>query len=118
MIQNLLSNIRREDFEPIANELMNHFCVLKHDLRYDGDVIFRFAEIEFYLYDASEQEVDVNTYSRDCLCGEWFFHNSGVDIAFEAVPMRYSLSFPAPLIVGCLITLRLLLRFFLVSLLS
>lgn len=85
MIQNLLSNIRREDFEPIANELMNHFCVLKHDLRYDGDVIFRFAEIEFYLYDASEQEVDVNTYSRDCLCGEWFFHNSGVDIAFETV---------------------------------
>ena len=85
MIQNLLSNIRREDFEPIANELMNHYCILKHDSRNDGDVIFRFAEIEFYLYDASEQEVDVKTYSRDCLCGEWFFHNSGVDISFETV---------------------------------
>lgn len=83
MIQNLLSNIRRENFDTIANELMNHFCVFKHDSRYDCDVIFRFAEIEFYLYDASEQEVDMKTYSRDCLCGEWFFHSSGVDIAFE-----------------------------------
>ena len=55
MIQNLLSNIRREDFEQIASELMNNYCVLRHDSRNDGDVIFRFAEIEFYLYDASEQ---------------------------------------------------------------
>lgn len=85
MIKNLLSNIRREDFQLIANELMNHYCVLKYDSRYDADVIFRFAEIEFYLYDASEQDVDVKTYCRDCLCGEWFFHSSGVDIAFETM---------------------------------
>lgn len=85
MIQSLLYNIRREDFKQIANELMNQYCVMKHDSRYDSDVMYRFAEIEFYLYDASEQEVDVMTYSRDCLCGEWFFHSSGVDIAFETV---------------------------------
>lgn len=85
MIKNLLSDIRREDFQTVAKELMNHYCVLKHDSRYDSDLIFRFAEIEFYLYDASEQTVDVKTYSRDCLCGEWFFHSSGVDIAFETV---------------------------------
>ena len=29
--------------------------------------------------------MDVNTYSRDCKCGEWFFHSSGVDIAFDTV---------------------------------
>ena len=85
MLKNLLSDIRREDFQAVAKELMNHYCVLKHDSRYDSDLIFRFAEIEFYLYDSSEQNVDVKTYSRDCLCGEWFFHSSGVDIAFETV---------------------------------
>lgn len=85
MIQNLLSDVRRENFGAIANELMNHYCVLKRDSRYDSDFIFRFAEIEFYLYDAAEQDVDVKTYSRDCVCGEWFLHNSGVDIAFETV---------------------------------
>lgn len=85
MIQNLLSDIRRENFQAIANKLINNYCILKHDSRYDRDFIFRFVEIEFYLYDASEQEVDVKTYSRDCLCGEWFFHSSGVDIAFETM---------------------------------
>ena len=29
--------------------------------------------------------MDVKTYSRDCKCGEWFFHGSGVDIAFDTV---------------------------------
>ena len=43
MIQNLLSDVRREDFGAIANELMNHYCVLKRDSRYDSDFIFRFA---------------------------------------------------------------------------
>lgn len=85
MLKKLLSDIRREKFQAIAKELMNYYCVLKHDSRYDSDLIFRFAEIEFYLYDASEQNVDVKTYSRDCLRGEWFFHSSGVDIAFDTV---------------------------------
>ena len=84
-MKDLLSDIRREDFPEVAGKLMNHYCVLKKDSRYDGDLIFRFAEIEFYLYDASEQKVDDKTYSRDCKCGEWFFHSSGVDIAFDTV---------------------------------
>lgn len=84
-MKDLLSDIRREDFPDVARKLMNHYCVLKKDSRYDGDLIFRFAEIEFYLYDASEQNVDEKTYSRDCKCGEWFFHSSGVDIAFDTV---------------------------------
>ena len=84
-MKDFLSDVRREDFPDVARKLMNHYCVLKKDSRYDGDLIFRFAEIEFYLYDASEQKVDDKTYSRDCKCGEWFFHSSGVDIAFETV---------------------------------
>ena len=84
-MKDLLSDIRREDFPEVARKLMNHYCVLKKDSRYDGDLIFRFAEIEFYLYDASEQKVDDKTYSRDCKCWEWFFHSSGVDIAFDTV---------------------------------
>lgn len=51
MIQKLLSDIKRKDFTSKANELMNHYCVLKRDSRYD----------------ASEQDVDVSTYSRDCV---------------------------------------------------
>ncbi len=85
IMRDLLSDIRRENFPDVAGKLMNHYCVLKKDSRYDGDLIFRFAEVEFYLYDASEQNVDVKTYSRDCLRGEWFFHSSGVDIAFDTV---------------------------------
>ena len=84
-MKDLLYDIRREDFPEVARKLMNNYCVLKKDSRCDSDLIFRFVEIEFYLYDASEQKVDEKTYSRDCKCGEWFFHSSGVDIAFDTV---------------------------------
>lgn len=80
-----LKDIQREHFNEVATELMNHYCILKHDSRDDCDIIYRFAEIEFYLYDANEQDIDINTYCRDCKCEEWFFHTSGVDIAFETI---------------------------------
>ncbi|MGM9805751.1 MAG: hypothetical protein ACI3Z7_04865 [Candidatus Aphodosoma sp.] len=83
MTLNFLGDIRRECFMEAANELINHYCILKHDSRDDRDVIYRFAEIEFYLYDANEMDKDTSTYCRDCQCVEWFFHGSGVDIAFE-----------------------------------
>ena len=62
---------------------MKLYCILKRDSRDNSDIIYRFAEIEFYLYDAEEQDKDISTYNRDCRCVEWFFHSSGVDIAFE-----------------------------------
>ena len=62
---------------------MNHYGILKRDSRDGSDIIYRFAEIEFYLYDAKEPDKDIHTYNRDCRCVEWFFHSSGVDIAFE-----------------------------------
>lgn len=64
---------------------MNYYCILKHDSRDNCCVIYRFAEIEFYLYEANDQDKDIDTYCRDCRCVEWFFHSSGVDIAFETV---------------------------------
>ena len=80
---NFLTDIRRERFREAATELMNRYCILKHDSRDNSNVIYRFAEIEFYLYDAKEQGIDISTYNRDCRCVEWFFHSSGADIAFE-----------------------------------
>ena len=50
IMRDLLSDIRRENIPDVAGKLMNHYCVLKKDSRYDSDLIFRFAEIEFYLY--------------------------------------------------------------------
>lgn len=82
---NFLKGIQRKDFNEVATKLMNHYCILKYDSRYNCDIIYRFAEIEFYLYDANEQDIDTSTYNRDCKCGEWFLHASGVDIAFETV---------------------------------
>ena len=80
-----LTNIQRECFRETAIELMNHYCILKHDSRDNSDIIYRFAEIEFYLYDIKEQDKDISTYSRDCKRVEWFFHGSGVDILLETV---------------------------------
>ena len=80
---NFLTDIRRERFYEAATELMNRYCIFKRDSRNNSGIIYRFAEIEFYLYDAEEQDKDISTYNRDCRCVEWFFHSSGVDIAFE-----------------------------------
>ncbi|MDE5739941.1 MAG: hypothetical protein K2H04_10825 [Bacteroidaceae bacterium] len=79
----ILANIDRSCFGKIAEKLMNHYCVVKRDSRDGCNVIYRLAEIEFYLYDSETPEMDIGTYNRDCKCMEWFFHRSGVDIAFE-----------------------------------
>ena len=85
-----LTDIQRKCFRETAIELMNHYCILKHDSRDNSDIIYRFAEIEFYLYDIKEQDKDISTYSRDCKRVEWFFHGSGVDIAFETLRPKKS----------------------------
>lgn len=82
---NFLKDIQREHFNEVATRLTNHYCILKHDSRDNCDIIYRFAEIEFYLYDANELDIDTSTYNRDCKCGEWFLHASGVDIAFKCI---------------------------------
>lgn len=79
---NFLLEIDRNHFKEIANELMNYYCITKNDSRDNSEIIYRFAEIEFYLYDSNQPEIDVATYNRNCTCIEWFFHKSGVDITF------------------------------------
>lgn len=62
-------------FREIANLLMNK-CVISK-----GKAKFEIVELEFYLFTPDHQ--DVITYPRDTKAGQWFFHQSGVDLAFE-----------------------------------
>lgn len=63
-------------FREIANLLMNK-CVISK-----GEVKYEIVEIEFYLFTPSHQ--DLITYPRDTKAGQWFFHQSGVDLTFES----------------------------------
>lgn len=63
-------------FAELAEELFKFYVIQK------GDVQYWLTDIEFYLY--HDQRRDIITYPRNCKAGEWFFHPSGVDIAFES----------------------------------
>lgn len=82
-----------EYFNELTNMLMNHFVIAKGNDKYE------FVEIEFYLFAPEHQ--DVITYPRKIVesrnpesgenekklvpmeAGQWFFHQSGVDITFK-----------------------------------
>lgn len=63
-------------FAKLAEELFKFYVIQK------GDIQYWLTDIEFYLY--HDQRRDIITYPRNCMAGEWFFHPSGVDIAFES----------------------------------
>lgn len=64
-------------FNSLAKLLLNN-CVIRV-----GKKNFRLIEIEFYLYSSSHP--DLITYPRkDEKGGNWFFHQSGVDICFNS----------------------------------
>lgn len=63
-------------FQSIANDLMNHVLVTK------GEKLYEIIEIEFYLF--SPKHPDVITYPRHIDGGQWFFHQSGVDLSFKS----------------------------------
>lgn len=64
-------------FSSLAKLLLNK-CIIKA-----GDKNYRLLEIEFYLYSSSHP--DLITYPRiDSEGGNWFFHQSGVDICFNS----------------------------------
>lgn len=78
-----LSNYAKEQgdffdyFKEIANLLMNQCVIVK------GGTHYEIVELEFYLYTPNHQ--DVITYPRDIRkAGQWFFHQSGVDLTFES----------------------------------
>lgn len=86
-------------FDELANMLMKHFVIAKGDDKYE------LVEIEFYLFTPEHQ--DVITYPRKIVksenpdsgnkedklipmeAGQWFFHQSGVDITFKCDETRF-----------------------------
>lgn len=66
----------KERFGKIAEALLTKFAIKK------GKQLFYITDIEFYYY--TDAHKDFITYPRNCKAGEWFFHVSGVDIAFES----------------------------------
>lgn len=66
----------KERFKEIAKMLFQDFHIEK------GGVCYDFLEIEFYFF--SDNHPDTTTYPRNTEAGEWFFHLSGLDIAFKS----------------------------------
>lgn len=67
-----------EEFEAIANKLMNDYAIV------NNESVYRLTEIEFYWTSPSHR--DESTYKQRHLKpknGDWFFHYSGVDIALR-----------------------------------
>lgn len=63
-------------YDAIAKKLFNEYHIKKGDATYD------FLEIEFYYFDKGHK--DYITYPRTIGKGNWFFHNSGMDLSFES----------------------------------
>lgn len=63
-------------FRSIANDLLNHVLIAK------GEKLYEIIDIEFYLF--SPKHPDVITYPRHIDGGQWFFHQSGVDLSFKS----------------------------------
>lgn len=68
-------------FKGIADLLMNKCVICK------GESNYEIVEIEFYLFTPNHQ--DVITYPRNCKAGQWFFHQSGVDLTFETTDKQF-----------------------------
>ena len=63
-------------FAAIAEILLKKVAIKK------GNDLYYITDIEFYWFSNSHR--DIITYPRNTKAGEWFFHMSGVDIAFES----------------------------------
>ena len=63
-----------EKFDEIAKILLTKTKIVK------GTREYYITDIEFYLY--CDGHEDIITYPRSCEAGDWFFHDSGVDISF------------------------------------
>lgn len=64
----------QNSFSSIAKTLMGNYVIKKGYARY------RIVEIEFYAFSNSHR--DYITYPRITNIGQWFFHQSGVDLTF------------------------------------
>lgn len=64
------------DFDRIAEELMNKWILKVNNFRY------RITEIEFYLNSASHNDSYTHGHEYQKTSGQWYFHGSGIDITF------------------------------------
>ena len=71
----------REYFGETAELLMNNFVISARGVEYE------IVEIEFYLF--TPDHPDVITYPRQCAAGQWFFHQSGVDLTFATTDKQF-----------------------------
>ena len=81
-----LKEPKPESFNEISEELLRHLVILKKEQKLNEvkkDVKYNISEIEFYYYGEGHQ--DRHTYIRNTNAGSWFFHGSGVDLAFQTI---------------------------------
>lgn len=69
-----------EKFDEIAKILLTKTKIVKGEKNSENYKEYYITDIEFYLY--CDGHEDIITYPRSCEAGDWFFHDSGVDISF------------------------------------
>lgn len=74
-LRNIDWSCPQNSFSSIAKTLMGKYIIKKGNARY------RIVEIEFYAFSNSHR--DYITYPRITDAGQWFFHQSGVDLTFD-----------------------------------
>ena len=70
-----------KQFDTIADALFNNFAIK------NGYIYYRFLELEFY-HNATDEKKGV-TIKRETNAGDWFIHDSGVDLAFKSTKQLY-----------------------------
>ena len=73
LLENGVNGLEKK-FDEIAEILLTKTKIVK------GTREYYITDIEFYLY--CDRHEDIITYPRNCEAGDWFFHDSGVDISF------------------------------------
>lgn len=71
-----LNNCYEGYFYSIAKNMFENYCIKK------GEDIYYFTSLEFYF--CHKNHFDMITYPRNTEAGQWFFHQSGVDLTFES----------------------------------
>lgn len=79
-LRNIDWSCLQNSFSSIAKTLMGKYIIKKGNARY------RIVEIEFYAFSNSQK--DYITYPRATDAGQWFFHQSGVDLTFDSHDVR------------------------------
>ena len=81
----VMKNPSQENLEEIAVNLIRNFCITKNETDSFGSRTVRYNIVELEIYFYNKENDDWPTYNRDCTAGQWFFHKSGVDIAFQTI---------------------------------